>query len=52
MKLNTNSYNGIRIIDSMNLSVPKNRKFLNIIPLFNYILFRNMGYCFFLHYHV
>ena len=33
MKLNTNSYNGIRIIDSMNLSVPKNRKFLNIIPL-------------------
>lgn len=33
MKLNTNSYNGIRIIDSMNLSVPKNRKILNTIPL-------------------
>ncbi|MGN1481243.1 transglutaminase-like domain-containing protein [Porcipelethomonas sp.] len=28
-----NSYNGIRIIDSMHLSVPKTRKIINIIPL-------------------
>lgn len=33
MKQNTSKYNGIRIIDSMNLSVPKKRKLLNIIPL-------------------
>lgn len=33
MKHNTNTYNGIRIIDCMNLSVPKSVKFFNIIPL-------------------
>lgn len=33
MKHNTNTYNGIRIIDCMNLSVPKRIKIFNIIPL-------------------
>lgn len=33
MKHDTNTYNGIRIIDSMNLSVPKSAKFFNHIPL-------------------
>lgn len=28
-----NAYNGIKIIDSMNLSVPKKRKFINVLPL-------------------
>ena len=37
-----NAYNGIRIIDSMNLSVPKSRRILNIIPL---VLITFSGIC-------